>query len=209
VSGLLVARRGALAKPSSGGTVLRRDNFTDAAVALENHTSDSGHTWVPSGGGSSHQLTGSGTVYRFSSPVPYLLGAAVSSANYRIDAVLDVKSVITGDLFIIYGRSTDATNTYRAFVSLTAITLDKLIANSATTLGSPFSNTLTTGAHTLSLLVTGTSISVSWDAVQVIAPVTDATYAGPGKVGLRVGGTGTTQSTTTGVHCNSFTVTTI
>lgn len=186
-------------------TVIRNDTFTGTSgTDLEAHTADSGESWTTGGTAGNQKISASNTVYRASAPAVYLLGPNLSDADYQMDLVLDVKSVIAGDIAFIMGRATDATNAYRVILTTTTITLDKIVANSPTTLGSVFSNTLTTGAHTLSLKMQGNQISMLWDAAVVGGPVTDSTFASPGKPGMRIGAVAITQTVTTGIHGNSL-----
>lgn len=203
----------AVVAPAGGGVggVLASDTFTGTLdTFLENHTSDSGHAWTNLGAGGANRLSGDGCVYRFASPGFYTCGPALATANYQIDLVLNVKTVIASDLVIVGGRLVDASNAYRAYVNPTAIGLDKLIANVATNLGaSPLANVLTVGAHTLSLRMSGDQISALWDGSVVIGPVTDSAFAAAGKAALRVGASAVVQTTSTGSQADRFTVTSL
>lgn len=182
------------------------DTFTDAAgTALASHTADLGGPWVdhPATAGLS-VISNENRARNSSTPAMYYLTAAPASADYDVEAVLHVKSVIAGEFSGPVGRldtsgDTHYWATYRQ--STGEWVLQKRVGSTATNLGT-FTQTLSVGtSYTVKLEMRGTAIKVYVGGVERIS-ATDAAITAAGRAGFRLGGA--TQSNTTGIHIDSL-----
>ncbi len=169
------------------------DTFTGIGTTsnLASHTGETGATWTKVGAadfkgdnaGHIHKTTGADDdwYYDYASGVP-------AGANYDVTCGIVTN---TGTLGCMARGSTSTLSGYAACYDL--VTLDGGSAGivlykfsggliGSVTLGR-FATTLSAGAHTIVLSVSGTSLSVSLDGTPRIS-ASDSTYAAAGKVGV-------------------------
>ena len=208
-SAYLISRQAYPPPPPPPVTPLN-DTFTDSAVALDSHTSDSSHTWfgvATSVGGMA--LTGSGTVYGQEPPLAQTIYASSftpSSADYTVSVTYKVFN-FAGD-FGAFGRFSGTTPTtfsgygFRFSAGGGGIQLYKAIAGSYTQLGSTVTATPVDG-DVLSLTMASNVLTVKKNGSTVLT-VTDSSSpiltAGGVAIWASDGGGGTTA----GLHATQI-----
>ena len=195
---------------AGAGTQFLNDTFTDTTnteIAL--HTGELAASW----GANVHpgsqfnappRISGTGTL--FSSVSAGLISAFYASAvrvsaDYRVVGEVEIKTAITGAQVGIAGRAdTEVETYYVARYADSAISLLRIVNKTATSLGSfPVSGTAGT-THTIELVMSGSSISVTVNGTPNAISATDTSITGPGRVGLRFFNSGGVPSATTGPH---------
>lgn len=181
---------------AAGAVTFLNDTFTDTpGVLLTAHTPETGSNWIvqpnqspaPSAP-SAINNTGDG-LYSASTGGVYQNTAPAPSANYYVEAVLYWRSADTSANIGITGRASAGANTYyfvRWQGSVNSWQLYKIVASTATQLGSNSPDTFTSGTKTVRLTLQGSTISASVNGTQIIS-VTDTTIAGSGFAGVRGG----------------------
>jgi len=139
------------------------DTFTDSAgVLLENHTSDSGHTWAKqSGTGASVIITSENRAYRSTTgSVIYYSSWIPTSADYDVAADLYITN-IQGN-FGVGGRTgTGSFTGYYALFNGNVLSLYK--GGNGTPLATSSVSTNSGDTHNLRLEMRGNRIKVYWD----------------------------------------------
>ena len=189
------------------------DTFTDTAdTTLASHTGETGATWTahPSSAVTSN-ITDANRLRMTASEdtggSDYYASGSPASADYEVEGVLYVKSVINESG--VLGRVDSTTTTWYEAMYLAPSTewrlLSRVNGTPTTNLGT-FTQVLSTEtAYTVTLRMVGSAISLWVDGVErVSATNTDVTAAG--KAGIRYWGTGT-PSNTAGLHLDSITAT--
>ena len=188
---------------AAGSVTFLNDTFTDTpGVILTAHTPEVGSTWIIQPNQSPQPAspsaindTGDG-LYSASVAGVYQNTAVAPSADYYVEAVLYWRSADTSANIGITGRAAPAANTYyfvRWQGSVNSWQLYKVVAGTATQLGSNVADTFTSGSKTVRLTMSGTTISVSVNGTQIISQ-TDAVITAAGAAGVR-GGSAVTSST--------------
>ena len=189
------------------------DTFTDTAdTELSLHTGETGATWTahPSSGVASN-ITDANRLRMTASEdtggSDYYASGSPASADYEVEGVLYVKSVINESG--VLGRVDSTTTTWYEAMYLAPSTewrlLSRVNGTPTTNLGT-FTQVLSTEtAYTVTLRMVGSAISLWVDGVErVSATNTDVTAAG--RAGVRFWGTGT-PSNTAGLHLDLITAT--
>jgi hypothetical protein len=166
------------------------DTFTGAAATnLTSHTSDSGHTWSAKGASSQIELDGSGNAQALNEPgttgAVYFSSWTPPSADY--DVTITAETTDKSLQAICRGTGTTGlSNGYLGGYNHTATQLwiRRYSSGSATTIGTPFTTTLTAG-DTLTLSCVGTAIAVSKNGTPLVS-TTDATHSGAGSAGIGI-----------------------
>ncbi len=216
-----------LGEPAAG--LLSADSFTSGAAAtlLSARAGETSATWAPLGsnnatvetftpdqnfGGNSffqgiRHSNGAGTGTYYASATP-------TSANYRVEADLTVKTLQTGDAVGVVGRLSTNGTFYGAQYNVPtgAWQLYKSVNGTITLIGTPSAETLTptgstssNGQRHLALDLNGTTIRLLVDGV-VKVTATDSSITAAGRGGVRFVAT-STSSTTTGLHLDNFAMT--
>lgn len=193
-------------------TAFLTDTFTDTnAVLLESHTGELGATWAKHGG-----WTGSGVIqsnrifpgngieaHYNSSGVP----GGIAPADYDVTVNIFDMSNLDLTLAGAMGRMVIGADTgYAAFVILsggiTYLILKRHLSGTGTDLTNTTITTPTVGTtHTLTLRMAGSALSLLWDGVLTLGPITDTNIAAAGRAGIINNGVG---SSTTGFHIDSI-----
>lgn len=196
-----------------GSSATVADNFTGTAGAtLQSRAGESGASWTKHGWSTADAVissagrlrkNGTGRALYYASGVP-------ASANYAVEADVNVRSLAAGDRAGVAGRVVTAANTlYVARYDVTAgeWALWKAVSNTWTRLGG-FAQTLTAGStYRVRLDMNGTTIRLYVDGVQRVS-VTDSAIAATGRGGAILGDTsaGATVSNTVGMHLDDLRV---
>lgn len=181
------------------------DLFTDTnGVVLSAHTADSGGTWSKNSTLSGVLTINTNRAYCSTTNACYFntVGAPIS-ADYEVTATITVITNINSNIGVCGRMATSANTMYYAFLSRVStgggtytIQLSSYVAGTPNSLGS-YSITAPSGDHTIKLRMLADQISVDWDGVTRIGPVTDTAVTDAGKAGVRAT---TASSTTTGYH---------
>jgi hypothetical protein len=165
------------------------------ALTFTNYTNSGVTSTIPTLSGAGSAMLASGTY-----------GAALdsltpSSANYTVSLTCTLNATASSsEQVVIFARALSGANTnyqfpYGFFSSDGSVYV--VSAGSATLLSPLYPLTWTVGAtHTMSLKVTGTSITPAFDGVAA-SPLTDSTLTAAGQAGFRI---------TPNVSCSTFTV---
>ena len=178
------------------------DNFTDTNdVNITEHISDSGYPWVAQTGFAPTQQAKihNNKLYPRSSQNVYRANFVMTSANYEVEAVLDV--ITNAGSIGVNARASSVANTFYNFrYSANTWILAKAVSGTQTTLAT-FSQTLTAGQTvTAKIVCNGSTIEGYVDGV-LRASVTDTDITSAGSVGIR---SVTAVTPTTGVHMDSI-----
>jgi lysophospholipase L1-like esterase len=186
------------------------DTFTGTnGVLLENHTGEVGATWAKHGGFAGTFTIQANRIWSSSGEGHYYASGVPSSANYDVTTTIYAASNDTFSMAGAMGRAVaGATNTsYTAFAiwngTDTRVYLKRWVAGTGTDISNVVITTPTVGtSHTLTLRMSGSSISALWDGVVVLGPITDTNISAAGRAGVISNGIG---STTTGWHIDTIT----
>lgn len=166
------------------------DNFAGAASsALTSHYADLGLGWAAytvGGDTGTLQLNGSGQVGAITGTGDGYNLQAPASPDYTVSADLTISN--TGSIGAVMGRmSTGADTLYEAiYIGGTGFQLYRVVAGTATQIGATYSTTFTLGTpYTISLTMSGTSISGLINGSTVIGPVTDTNITAAGYAGFK------------------------
>lgn len=183
------------------------DSFTDTSgTALSSHTGETGATWTKHASYSTTLVISNANRVRTdgtASTITYYASGAPASADYSVSMVLR-QFTGAGHLGVV-GRVDTASNTlYRARFDGggNVFHLQKLVAGTATLLGSYVHDMIDTEERTLKLVMQGDQISVEMDGSAIIGPLTDTGVTAAGKAGIYGFSTG---SDSTGIHGDTFT----
>ena len=182
------------------------DTFTDtAAVLVENHTGETGASWTKHGFGTGTaaisdanraRCTSAGASLFYASGIP-------TDADYRVLMTLTCKSAATG-IAGICGRVATGANTWYQVrhVNGTGWRLSKIVTGTETVLVSGGSASLSAGVdYEAELRMTGSTISIWIDGVQIGSDVTDSDITAAGRVGIRFA---TSSTDTTRYHIDKI-----
>lgn len=194
-------------------TVFATDNFTDTdGVLLSAHTPDLGGP-VTAFVANSGQIKSNELVSDGATLSRYFYAGTPDSADYSVQATMDVKSIVISDAIALHARLDPITqNTWyhlewsQAFLAFRIV---KNVAGTSTVLGT-WSSTPSVGAHTIKLTVTGSGpvhLVATIDGVDRIT-VDDSTspITAAGKVGLT---TRLAAAAGTGIWLDSFSAGTV
>lgn len=187
------------------------DTFTGAdTTTLASHTGEKGATWAVDSNfaGSVIQLTNANRArVNVGGTISYYCSGRPASADYYVETVLYVASVITGIRVGVSGRLVPGVGSgYVAMYENWAGAARWEIRDASFTLFGFYNQVLTPGqSYTLRLDMVGTTIRLLVDGVERIS-ITDSTYPLAGRAGLY--GFGTTTNTT-GLHYESITSTSV
>lgn len=189
------------------------DSFTGTTGAtLQTRTGEVGAGWTKHGWSTADAVlsnagrlrkNGTGHALYYASGVP-------ASANYAVEADVNVRSLAAGDMAGVAGRVVTAANTlYAARYDVTAgeWALMKSVSNTWTRLGG-FAQTLTAGStYRVRLDMNGTALGLYVDGVQRVS-VADSAIAATGRGGAILGDTtaGAAVSNTVGMHLDNLRV---
>lgn len=180
------------------------DTFTGAdGTGLSTYSA----SWARGTGGGLAALLGNRARQSGSTTAVYVYtGTAAPSPDYDVSATIYIGSTSGAPSVGVCGRmvSVDDFTFYQARITLgSGIVLARFVGNSATTLATvPYTAVL--GAEPkLTLRMRGDQLSVLFDDVVVIGPITDTAITGAGYAGIRFA-----SSSTTSVHLDNFTAST-
>ena len=212
-----------MGESASAGSVTTAvsDTFTDTTgVLLQNHVGATGATWTrysTSQSGTDGVITAAARLRRNNTlATMYYASGVPASPDYSVQADVYVRSLLTNDAVGVIGRaSTSADTYYRArYVKTGAATaaweLAKVVAGTATVLGS-YSQTLSAlSTYALKLDMAGSTIRLLVDGVERVS-ATDTAITTAGRGGLRLGyssatGAADIPSDTTGLHVDNLVV---
>jgi hypothetical protein len=181
------AGAGALAILVTAGMFVFVTNAEAATVFTADFESGSTSAWSKSGGTWSIVSDGSQTLRQTSTTSANAREFAgdTSWTDYTVSARVKPLSFASGGLVGLLARATSATTFYRVALLPSSVQLQAVSSGSVTVLGSS-SRTVTTNAwHTVSLTVTGTSISGIVDGTSVGSGT--SSVAASGRIGLQTG----------------------
>ena len=191
------------------------DAFTGTSGSnLTTHEADSGASWTQDASlNDALVLSGANRVYTPGGSVTaqYVTGAVPPGSDYTVSAVIRALSAITDSYAGIIGRVNAAGNSLyygryagSAGAGTARWELYKVVAGSATLLGSANHNISTSSDYVMRLVLAGTSIRLLVnDASQV--SVTDGDVTAAGTAGFRCIAP-VAQTDTTGLHLDEFTL---
>jgi hypothetical protein len=195
------------------------DSFVGSSgTNLEAHVPTIGTSWAchPNFTANSAKLAGAGTVRRADTitTVHYYAQPGFTTADYYVQATIDVKSVLANDVARVTARidlSGITERCYDAHVGVAGVLrLARFDADgTATNIGAQTGSTsalLAAETHVLRIEVQGSTIRGYWDTV-LFDTATDTTWASAGVSGIRLGGASAANaSDTTGLHITDFEV---
>ncbi|HWI30005.1 MAG TPA: LamG domain-containing protein [Microbacterium sp.] len=221
-AGAVSATAGALSHWRFGegsATLTSSDSFTGAAGALTSHTGEIGATWTHLAGGSNARLSDANRVRRggpAGTTIGYTIDYATAtppSADYSVEADLNVRSVLGGDVVGVAGRINTATNTFylaRWEQATASWNLIKYTNGTVSSLGSVTGQpALVVGeTYRIRLEMVGSALKLYVNGV-LTTQGTDATITAPGRAGIMDGANASSaaKSNTTGIHLDNFQVT--
>jgi hypothetical protein len=193
---------------SSGAVQFLNQTFSGTTgTAITSLTPATGGAWSVQSGfspASPNAIDTAGTaLYSPTSSGSYQNAATPPSANYYVEAVMTMLSSVSADNVSITGRADTASNTlYFAGYSVTAggWRLFKVVAGTATQLGTTQTDAWSSGSRTVRLTMTGTTIALAVGGSTLIS-VTDTAISAAGKAGVRYG---LAQGPSSGIHINSI-----
>lgn len=183
------------------------DTFTGTGGSLPGRVADSGGTWIthPQSSSDISSLSGSGSIYQPSSQAGIMyVSTTPTSANYRVEADIIVRTLINSTSIGPLGRLSSSALTYYGarYTAAGQVILFKSVAGTLTTLGT-YDVTFPVGEiHKLAIVMNGDQISAEVDGVTRIGPVTDSSITDIGFVGTRIYGLNSTP--TTGPHIDAL-----
>lgn len=132
----------------------------------------------------------------------YQNSATPGSADYYVEAVLNMLSSVGSDNVGIIARADPAANTFyfARYLVGSGWQLFKTVAGTSSQLGATQTDAWTTGTRTVRLTVTGTTIALSVGGTTIVS-VTDSAISAAGKAGLRFGAV---QGPGAGMHMTSI-----
>lgn len=177
------------------------DSFTDSSgVTLSSHSPETGGAWSVISG-TSMKFTAANRIYTPGSTSIMRNAAAPATADYYVETVIDFISAVASETVGIAARmNSGGTDFYWARWSGGNWQLWKTVSGSSTQLGSNSADAFTSGSRTLRLTVTGTTLVVRVDGVDIITQ-NDGAITAAGFAGIR---NTTMQSATTGRQMTSF-----
>ena len=192
---------------SFGSALQTYDLFSGTnGTALTAHTDNSGHTWSDvstlygdtGGGYSAAALTGSNSVQTAGSAAnvgsDYLNSVTPSSAAETVCLGFSLPNVI-GSIHIFNRAVSGQFTNYLAVINGSTAELYYRHTGSATAIGTTGTISLGTSSHTVCLVSSGTSQSITLDGTPVSGPSgTDANLSSAGSVGFRISGSVTVTS---------------
>lgn len=194
------------------------DTFTGTLnTLLDAHSADTGGGYTKLGATAmTDALSGDGFVYRNAGGSPtgfYKSTTAIGAADYQVDLIFKVKSLLASDIIVAHGRIVDLNNYYEVDCSQAGLVSMrvKTTAGGLVTLASAPMSISAGQTHTISLRMVGSTLTLLWDGVVVTAtigsnPITDTNFASAGSTGLQVGfSTSTAQTSSTGLQADRLT----
>ncbi|MDQ1536942.1 MAG: hypothetical protein QOE58_1335, partial [Actinomycetota bacterium] len=211
----------------SATSLYAEDSFTNGADAalLSNRSGETNTTWTSHAVNNTTAETftwttnspGDQAIRRSSSinTAMYYTTSTPSSANYRVEADVVVKSLLSGEVAGVVGRLNTAGTSFGTFYTArysVGTGWQLLYVLNGTTqvgVGGTYAQTLTVGEiYHLALEVNGSTISLLVDGVVRVTD-TDTGLASAGRAGIRLNNSSNAGSATTGIHLDNYQLTPI
>lgn len=191
-------------KQSATGIFLNQTFTGTPGTALQQLTPTAGAFWDPLFGNApspANAIDTAGTaLYSPSAAGSYVNKAIPPSADYWVETTWSLLLSTQSNIGPIARSNPESPNCYFARFSSNAWGLFKLVAGTATQLGSSFSDTWTAGTRVARLTCTGSTISLSIGGA-VVVTATDTAITAPGLAGFRMA---SAETATSGCHLVSI-----
>lgn len=166
----------------AGAATVAYDHFTDTdSVPIDSHTADSGHSWTKVGSSTMAINTNHAVATASGNPGFYYSSYSPPDGDYTVKASVVVANTSNVSPAVAGRISTSGETGYFAYWTNGSWTLFKTVSGTRTQLGA-YAGYVPTTAKVVSLAMTGTTINVDVEGVNVIS-VTDSSIS-TGRAGV-------------------------